>query len=141
MNRTLSSFVCGLGLLLLAGAAFAQTPHSTVKANIPFPFVVEKAAMPAGLYSIESIGTAGSRAMLIRSSSEARVVLANSAESKEIADKTTLVFHRYGDRYFLAQIWVEGNRTGRHLPISSREAEMAKLGAPHEDVIVLASLR
>ncbi len=36
----------GLGLLLAAASAYAQT--GAVKANVPFNFVVEKAELPAG---------------------------------------------------------------------------------------------
>jgi hypothetical protein len=51
------------------------------------------------------------------------------------------LFHRYGDTYFLAQIWMQGEKQGRELRKTRRETEMAKNLQPSEDVIVLASLR
>ena len=54
------------------------------------------------------------------------IVMSNSAQTLKPADKNKLVFDRYGTQYFLAEIWVEGARLGRHLPKSSREKELAK---------------
>jgi hypothetical protein len=40
------------------------------------------------------------------------------------AHKARLVFHRYGNTYFLAEVWGPGN-DGRQLPTTSQEREMA----------------
>ncbi|MGA2150110.1 MAG: hypothetical protein ABSH49_34725 [Bryobacteraceae bacterium] len=40
-----------------------------------------------------------------------------------------LVFHRVGQEYFLAQIWAGGGPTGRALPPSPLEKELAQSGA------------
>ena len=48
----------------------------------------------------------------------------------EAPAKTMLVFHRYGNRYFLYQIWVEGNNRGRELPRTPSEKELASNGRP-----------
>ena len=59
-------------------------------------------------------------------------VLANDwqAESK-------LIFNRYGNKYFLSQIWTAGSKSGRELPKSQRETELAGKQAKRE-VAVLA---
>ena len=49
----------------------------------------------------------------------------NFADAR-LSEGTKLVFHRYGDRYFLAQIWVAGNNSGSELPKSPREVEVAQ---------------
>ncbi len=71
------------------------------------------------------------------------MVGSNTAESHEPADKTKLVFNRYRDQYFLAEIWVEGATLGRRLQKSSRDKELSKeLAADltHQRVEVVASL-
>ena len=44
----------GLGLLLATASASAQTVP--LKANIPFNFIVNKAELPAGEYTVQSLG-------------------------------------------------------------------------------------
>lgn len=50
----------------------------------------------------------------------------NAVEKLEPANKTKLVFNRYGNQYFLSQIWVKGATLGRQLPKTSREKEVGR---------------
>jgi len=59
-------------------------------------------------------------------SSTTNLVISNSCEMTKPVGQTKLVFHRYGDRYFLNQIWVEGMSAGHQLPVNAREKEVAK---------------
>jgi hypothetical protein len=61
-----------------------------------------------------------------RDGSSSMIVGSNAAEHLKPADETKLVFTQYGSRYFLSEIWVNGNRRGRQLPKTSREKELAK---------------
>jgi hypothetical protein len=129
----------GLGLLLATASAYAQT--GVVKANVPFNFIVDKAELPAGQYTIQTLGTTGS-AMTIQSPDRevVKMILPQDCESLQAAKTTKLVFHRYGTRYFLAQIWTAGNDRGKELPKSGRESEVA-MDYPSQDVVVVATLR
>lgn len=140
MKRQIVSLLGVFGLLLVAACANAQNVN--VKANVPFDFTVGKATLPAGEYSIQSISTSDSPVLAIRGE-KAKSMLAssNSAETLNASPNSRLVFHKYGSEYFLSQIWVQGEKTGRQLRISKREAEMAKNISTSEDVIVLAALR
>ena len=137
MKRQISTLVSVLGLLLVAACANAQTLK--VAAKVPFDFVIDKASLPAGNYSIDAIGS--SKALIVRGAEGAKMVQSDAAVTLNRSENTRLVFHRYGDRYFLSQIWVEGESEGRQLHISRREAEVAKNTQASQDVIVLASLR
>jgi hypothetical protein len=123
MNR-LRSALLGLGLLLAASAAQAQT---NVKADIPFDFVVGNQSMPAGEYTVVAQGS-GSPAIWIRSEDgkATAVSLTNACVSADPSDKTKLIFHRLAGQYFLSQIWTEGNSSGRELRKSSVEMHLAK---------------
>ena len=94
----------GLGLLLATASAYAQT--GVVKANVPFNFIVEKTQIPAGHYMFHTLGISGT-AMSIESPDRklVKLFLPNACETPQSQDTTKLVFHRYGDQYFLAQIW------------------------------------
>jgi hypothetical protein len=138
MKKQLIALV-GLGLLLATASASAQTV--ALKANIPFNFIVNKAELPAGEYSLSNLGTTG-MVTLIQSTDRqvAKMVLPNACTSGQPSEKTKLVFHRYGDRYFLAQVWTAGSDQGRELPKSRRETEIA-LDYPVQNVILAAALR
>lgn len=141
MKRQIANLLGVLSLLLVAACANAQSLN--VQANVPFGFTVDKAALPAGEYSIKSLSTATGRVLVIRGEETANsmIVGSNSAETLNPSPNSRLVFHKYGDQYFLSQIWVQGEKAGREFRISRREAEMAKSVPTSEDVIVLAALR
>lgn len=129
----------GVGLLLAAASAYAQSIR--VKANVPFDFIVRGVTLQAGEYTIEPVAANGAALAIRDADQKAKsVVLTNRCESLKPASQTQLVFHRYGNRYFLSEIWVEGNLSGHQLPQSPRETEMA-MDYRVERVVVVAALR
>src|SRR5262245_57429114 len=126
MKRHALSLIRLLRLLLMVGSAIAQT--SNVRANVPFSFTVGSKTLPAGTYDIGAIGDRDSTTLVLRArdGNSSMMVGSNTAVSVKPADKTKMVFNRYRDEYFLAEIWVEGATRGRQLPKTSREKELAK---------------
>jgi hypothetical protein len=114
-----------LGLLLAVSAAQAQ--ETGVKADIPFDFVVGNHRLPAGEYTVVNQGPVN-QAILIRSAEGKTAVfsLTQPCSSFNPSAKTRLVFHTLAGRYFLYQIWAQGNDMGRQIPKSSVEIELAK---------------
>ncbi len=129
----------GLSLMLATVSAYGQTVR--VNANIPFNFSVTGATLPAGAYTIQSL-TSDGRVLSIRDSDMRAqgMVFAIPCESLNDVKQTKLVFHRYGDRYFLTQIWVAGRNSGHQIPKSRRETEMAK-DYTMQEVVFVAALR
>ena len=130
----------GLGMVLASASAYAQSIK--LKADVPFNFVITGRTVPRGEYNIRaesdthllSISAAGQKPSLF---------LANpclSLKGMEASQQTKLVFDRYGDQYFLSEIWMKGNRVGHQLQKSRREVEIAQ-NKTAEQVIVLAQLR
>lgn len=140
MKKQALTLTIVLSLLLVAGSAFAQT--ISLKADIPFKFVVNDKTMPAGQYSLASLNSLDDRNLVLASADNKQHMLinANSAASLQPSQQTRLIFEKYGDRYFLSQIWVAGNDAGHALRQSKREKEVAMDYQP-EQVVVLASLR
>ncbi|PYX30591.1 MAG: hypothetical protein DMG80_11925 [Acidobacteria bacterium] len=62
-------------------------------------------------------------------------------QNKEVQQESNLVFRRYGDQYFLGEVWISGRSTGRELPSSRKERltkqESAKHGGNPEKVAVV----
>ena len=126
MKRQAFSLVSLLSLLLVAGSAIAQTVH--VRGDVPFNFAVGNKTLPAGTYDIRTISSGDSKTLRLQSrdGSASMMLNSNAAEKLEPANKTKLVFNRYGNQYFLSQIWVKGETLGRQLPKTSREKEVGR---------------
>jgi hypothetical protein len=127
--------------LLMVGDGVAQTIR--VKADVPFEFIVNGATLPPGHYSIQSFGAADGKTLLLRNADMEGNAMVNaiSVESRD-ATQTKLVFHRYGNRYFLAQVWAAGSDYGHEFPKSHRESELAKdYSNTFQEVDVVAALR
>jgi len=147
-------------VLALATAVASANAQSSAKivADIPFEFSVGYKALLAGEYSVKTVPTSGN-ALMIQSADGNTSALRLSQETGRMKDKThaRLVFHRYGERYFLAEVWNGVDRTGRQLLKSQEESAIerefasisaASISAPsetakntYETVEVLAALR
>lgn len=133
------------GMLALAFLAAPQIVRAQepVLANIPFEFTAGQMTFPAGEYRVQKAGE-NSPVLLIQRTDRTVAALATSfaAAANERQAQTKLVFHRYGDRYFLSQVWVAGSSRGRELPKSAKEKEQA-LAARNEtrdEVTIIARL-
>lgn len=110
----------------MAVAAQAQTSGRTqLIANIPFEFSVGNKTLPAGEYVISQVNTAvdpGVLAFRSTAGSSRALIQMNSVTGKA-QESATLMFHRYGNQYFFAQAWVDGENSG--LQASRSRAERA----------------
>jgi hypothetical protein len=135
--KSLRSVMFALGLLLLVSAAHAQT--TAVSGRVPFDFVVGNQVYPAGEYTLRSV-EGMNNVLTIRNEDESstKLTLTHSREKLQPAEKTMFVFHRVGDQYFLAELWVAGNSRGLEIPKSPIETKMAQNRSDRDDVIVAA---
>jgi hypothetical protein len=123
-------------LLMAAGSANAQLGSAEkVRVNVPFDYKVGDATMKAGDCFIQAAGTANALAIRCEGS-ETKLALSSSVSGKP-ASETKLVFHKYGDQYFLAQVWVEGEETGAQLRRTRIENELMSKAQP-DSVVILA---
>lgn len=137
MKRQALSLVSLLSLLLVAGSAFAQSIH--LRADVPFNFAVGKKSLSAGKYNISTLAES---MILLRGpdSGSNALVATNCAErSPRASGDGKLVFRRYGNHYFLAEIWEGGSNLGREVPKGKAEKEMAATLTP-SSVEIVASL-
>jgi hypothetical protein len=135
MKKQVLTLVGVLSLLWVAGSAFAQSGQ--IRATIPFNFTVSHTTLPAGDYSVSTTGGTGSILVIQGAHGKAvKLVGSNRVQASKLSDRTKLVFRCYGDRYFLAQVWMRGSQMGRELPKSPLESEIAMDAAAHEAVLV-----
>ena len=110
----------------LAVAAVYANPAGPLKANVPFDFSVGDKTLPAGVYTVMPMTTQNVLRIRHEDSRAAALVITNDAPARRGQDQTRLVFHRYGDQYFLAQVWTAGDVNGRELRKSRTERELVK---------------
>jgi len=99
MKKIITTFLFGVAFMIAASSANALT---TQKATIPFDFTVGQQSVPAGTYVISQVSPE-----LIQLDSSNRVIhlrvgVIPADWVSQRPDK--LVFHKYGDRYFLSEL-------------------------------------
>ena len=130
-------------LVVLSGMAAAQRIGSTrVVAQVPFEFMVANKIVPAGECVVQAINMDGNT--LVIRNTEANVSLmstSSTAEGKQDASHYALVFKRYGDRYFLSAIELEGSNITYRLTESKVEAELRAQNTSATEETLRASLK
>ena len=123
---TMLVLIVTLALATAVASANAQSSANKVVADVPFEFSVGYKALPAGTYSVQSIVSAGD-GLLIQSTDGKMSALRLSEATRRIKEKpqARLVFHRYSERYFLAEVWNGVDNTGRQLMKSQEERAIA----------------
>jgi hypothetical protein len=101
-----------------AAAANAQS-RGRLHANVPFEFTVGDKDLSAGEYDITSLFSG--ETIVVKNGEKAAIRLTNRLTSSEPQKNNKLVFHKYGERYFLTEVWTGGESTGRKLVSSKAE--------------------
>jgi hypothetical protein len=116
-------------LLLAASISPAQSKQGDLVADVPFAFVVAGRTLPPGHYVVSN----QSDNLNIRDrKNRGTFVGVHSAERPAHGNSSKMVFHRYGDTYFLSEVWVSGNSIGRALYPSRAERTLQEGGKERE---------
>jgi hypothetical protein len=137
-----------LCLTVFGGAALAQAQIDSVtriQADIPFNFTVGDTTLSAGKYELRRVDDLAENVLELSSvDGRARVIFdASPAQTKDLrpANRSELTFDKYGDQYFLSEIWVAGRSTGEELVRSRMEKRIAGGGKASEKHSIIAFLK
>ena len=134
-------------LSLLVTLVFALTiypakAHAQIigdlEVNIPFGFHAGNTKLPAGMYRIHMLDNSDLTVMEISSADGSTSALfeVQDAEANTTPAKSELIFNKYGNRYFLAKLFDEGNPSGsqvlksRYEKTTSQESTEAQAHVP-----------
>ena len=120
--------IVSTALLCFTIAVQAQTmaPKPLLTVDVPFEFVAGGMNLPAGQYDVLHV-TSPDWVMLKNSEAHATAVLLVHLSSADVDQSTPrLVFNRYGERYFLSQVWTEYNNEVHTCFKSSAERVLAQ---------------
>lgn len=141
-SRLVTAFVAVAALATVA-PVLAQTEVHLV-ARVPFAFTVGNANLPGDTYNLSRMN--GHREMVVlRGDRTGALVRVNEERLPRTDAEPSLVFHRYGDQYFLREIrWEDSARLD--LPETKAERNAAegksdRAAAKMESVIVTAGRR
>ena len=122
---------------LLAVPLAAQTHRLT--ADIPFEFTAGGKVMPAGEYSIVLRSDLSGVAQLVATDAkESAFALGYGIGGGKDQEDSRLTFNKYGNQYFLAEIWTEGQYSGLGFQKSRTEQEAGKTASARQTFTLLA---
>jgi len=143
MKRNVYGALTMLAVALMIIVPMSQAQSRTT-ANVPFAFSMNQGSMPAGGYEISSVRD-NVIAVHNLDTKEVRLLIASMhVESSQAsgAPHAKLVFHKYGDQYFLAQIWDGQSRTGIAWPESKLEKELQTASNfDHQPEVVVIAMK
>jgi hypothetical protein len=123
LHSSLLTGVLAIGALASASHAVAQ--ELAVKVDVPFAFQNGSQHLPAGTYRID---LNSEHVIILRGTgSNAGVAMTNPEQRTKALAKGTVVFRRYGDHYYLREIWMPESTTGRKCVTSRAEEKDKKL--------------
>lgn len=129
-------------ILLIPALLHAQMPikQPLFRVDIPFTFVAGGVHLPAGHYHVYHPGDP--YLIVIEKDDGLARAMAYVHPSTTNADEssTRLVFNRYGNQYFLSQVWTEPDQqVHQSFRCQSEENLMAQAGKP--ELVVVAAKR
>jgi len=118
-----SLIACALTIGSLASTQYASAQSSTplAEVTIPFTFQTSNQTLPAGAYRIDRESDHVIR--LEGPASSGGFVVTHDAIKLHAPEHGTIVFARYGDKYYLRQIWTAGDNVGVECSKSRAEKE------------------
>jgi len=132
-------------LSLLIALVFALTMYPTkakaqitgdLEVDVPFQFHVGNAKLPPGKYTIHVLDNTDLTVMEITSADGSTSALfeVQGTQANSSPVKSELIFDKYGNRYFLAKLFDEGNPSGSQVLESryeKRSGQAATEGQEH----------
>ena len=137
MNNHQTALLIAQLVLLLLARVHAQT--WVVHATIPFDFTADRQAFPAGKYCISTDGEATVR---VTRADSTHIAAVNTVLVRSASQATPrVVFHTYGERHFLAEVWLGEPNLVRQVYASAAELDLARTTKQEVTTIVATSHR
>ncbi|MBK7931536.1 MAG: hypothetical protein IPJ98_29895 [Bryobacterales bacterium] len=117
-------FALTAGILAAVGCLSLHAQTIRVTATIPFEFQVGAQVMPAGDYFISHQSTHVLQLTCQTGARKSAMVVTNASPAEPAGASSRLVFHRYGNEYFLAKVWSSPSHAAVAIPPTKREREL-----------------
>jgi hypothetical protein len=130
-RHLLLSFIALVFTLTLSPSKAHAQINGEIEATIPFQFHAGDTKLPAGKYVIHPLDNTDLTIMEISTEDGSTSALFEVRDAKTISApaKTELIFNKYGNRYFLAKLFDEGNPDGSTVDKSRYEKRVGQAAA------------
>jgi len=118
-NRA-SVYISSLALALVCSALPAQMLSSRAKVDVPFAFQVGSTHFAAGTYILSS---PQEHVLYVQGGKRSAFSISSHEWSQTPARSSEVIFHRYGNQYFLNAVWMQGETDHLTCPPSKAEKE------------------
>jgi hypothetical protein len=132
MNNILTNLTTSAILLFILGGGL-EAQSTQMHAAVPFAWQVNGQQLNAGDYVVDK--DAAAHVISVRNIETGKSVLVAVIPGSEKKSGYRLVFHRVGQRYFLAEVCAPGSASSE-LPVSSAEREAIQSITPREIAVV-----
>ena len=116
-----------LPLILIAvfGSAAVTNAQSRLRATVPFDFIVGDTPVSAGQITVRSVSSSALAPLAISNFEKRQHVMqiGHNLGSNDSEAQCKLVFRKYGNRYYLGQVWIAGYQS---LEFSKSKSERAE---------------
>jgi len=123
LNITATIVAAILTVTSSSQALHAQEVDHRAKANVPFGFEVGSRHFNPGIYNIV---LQRDNLISIQSGSNAALAVIRWDTGRKASPNGKLVFHKYGDKYFLSEVWTPGDPTHLQCVLTAAEAKVKK---------------
>src|SRR5215467_6302760 len=119
------SLVSMFTIVAVAASAKAQLTNP-IRGKIPFDFYVGNKKLAAGEYTFSRSSGFSDTTMSVTSRDGSAHIFQSTFAAWLLTpmNKSTLVFHKYGDQYFLERIWLGGEQEGTALSQSRGKRDL-----------------
>ena len=116
---TMLTMIVAIALAMAVVSANAQSSRMVIS-NVPFEFVVGEKILPAGEYRISNTG-GNALTIQTRDTGVLATRLTNDIQPRKDKRNARLIFRRYGQHYFLVEVWSGADSMGWQLLKSRQE--------------------
>ena len=123
-----------LALFVLLTPAFAQSAGFRIQ--VPFEFAVGNHNLAAGEYKVTVMkpGMLQLERLDGRGTTAVMTTYTGGGPNQDLRPR--LIFHSYGNHYFLSQVWIEDVNPGHELFAAAAELEYARAGHQGQTILV-----
>lgn len=137
MKNILTNLTMAVALLCTAGGAL-EAQSFRVYATVPFGWQANGHTLRAGEYLITKEGS--SPVVAVQATRDNKKTFLMIGPGSGTNSSSRLVFHQYGDQYFLSEVWVPGS-TGGKLVVGKAEKEAMESETPRTVATIVVGVR
>jgi hypothetical protein len=117
-----------VGVLGVNAQAQSSRNRQELRATIPFDFTAGNKLLPAGTYRVHVVVPSSDRCLLqiANTDGQASAMVGTIDMEGKPSETARLTFRRYGNQYFLAQVWMAAEASGFDTPSSKAEKSLRR---------------